>query len=154
MVIRSVTTLASYTEREGRLGLMLTTTTQERWVNQRDELVRTSRIHPVAVPMIELAALTDGFEIPTLERRGTFVTWSHFAAVNHEIADHHMDDDGRVVAVAIQLRSPFLRDRVLTAHSRVAGVRVTDETFVDLDVWADDDLGTLITKGTATVALF
>ena len=37
--------LASYSEREGRLGLMLVTTTEERWVNQRDELLRTSRIH-------------------------------------------------------------------------------------------------------------
>lgn len=44
-IIRSTASLASYSEREGRLGLMLVTTTEERWVNQRDELLRTSRIH-------------------------------------------------------------------------------------------------------------
>ncbi|MFM7537858.1 MAG: MaoC family dehydratase N-terminal domain-containing protein [Acidimicrobiales bacterium] len=41
-VIRSTTHLAGYREREGRLGLMLYTTQEERWVNQRDEHVRTS----------------------------------------------------------------------------------------------------------------
>lgn len=44
-VVRSITSLQGYTEREGRMGLMLTTTTEDRWLNQRDELVRTSRIH-------------------------------------------------------------------------------------------------------------
>jgi hypothetical protein len=44
-VVRSVTSLGGYREREGRLGLMLETTTEERWTNQRDELIRTSHIH-------------------------------------------------------------------------------------------------------------
>lgn len=43
-VVRSATRLAGYHEREGRLGLMLFTTMEDRWTNQRDELVRTSRI--------------------------------------------------------------------------------------------------------------
>ena len=43
-VVRSTTRLAAYAEREGRLGLMLVTTTEDRWVNQHDELLRTSRI--------------------------------------------------------------------------------------------------------------
>ena len=42
-VIRSTTSLKEYREREGRMGLMLYTTQQERWVNQLDELVRVSR---------------------------------------------------------------------------------------------------------------
>ncbi len=43
-VVRSTTSLTEYSEREGRLGLMLSTTTQDRWVNQHDNLLRTSRI--------------------------------------------------------------------------------------------------------------
>jgi hypothetical protein len=42
-VITSESRLASYTEREGRLGLMLFTITEDTWTNQRDELVRTTR---------------------------------------------------------------------------------------------------------------
>lgn len=40
-VIRSITKLGGYHERIGRLGLMLFTNREERWVNQRDELIRT-----------------------------------------------------------------------------------------------------------------
>jgi hypothetical protein len=42
-VITSVMRLADYTEREGRLGLMLFTVTEDNWTNQNDELVKTSR---------------------------------------------------------------------------------------------------------------
>jgi hypothetical protein len=42
-VITSVSTLAGYSEREGRLGLMLFTTTRDTWTNQRSETVKTSR---------------------------------------------------------------------------------------------------------------
>ena len=43
-VIRSTVALLGYTEREGKLGLMLHTTTEDRWLNQHDEVIRTSRI--------------------------------------------------------------------------------------------------------------
>jgi hypothetical protein len=43
-VITSVTSLAEYSEREGRLGLMLFTTQQSQWFNQRGEQVKTSRM--------------------------------------------------------------------------------------------------------------
>ena len=42
-VITSVTRLHSYTEREGRLGLMLFTTSETTWTNQDDEVVKVSR---------------------------------------------------------------------------------------------------------------
>ncbi len=42
-VITSVSRLAGYSEREGRLGLMLFTTSEDTWTNQRDETVKTSR---------------------------------------------------------------------------------------------------------------
>jgi hypothetical protein len=41
--ITSVSTLAGYAEREGRLGLMLFTTSEDTWTNQRGETVKTSR---------------------------------------------------------------------------------------------------------------
>ena len=42
-VITSVSRLAGYSEREGRLGLMLFTTSEDTWTNQRGETVKTSR---------------------------------------------------------------------------------------------------------------
>ena len=39
-VITSVRSLSGYREREGRLGLMLFTVTEDNWTNQNDELVR------------------------------------------------------------------------------------------------------------------
>jgi N-terminal half of MaoC dehydratase len=41
-VITSVTRLGRYTERTGRLGLMLMTPLEDTWTNQRDELVKRS----------------------------------------------------------------------------------------------------------------
>lgn len=130
--------------------------------------------------------ITPGARIPPWQRTGSFLAWSHFAAVNYEFAEHHMDDavaqhegfpsafamapltfsyvqamlrewaaggDGRIVSVAIQVRSPFLRGRVLTATGEVkASRRDGDETYADLDVWADDDQGARLVAGTATVA--
>jgi hypothetical protein len=43
-IITSVTSLAEYSEREGRLGLMLFTVQQSEWFNQRGEQVKTSRM--------------------------------------------------------------------------------------------------------------
>jgi hypothetical protein len=42
-VITSVRRLASYREREGRLGQMLITTTEDVWTNQNGETVKTTR---------------------------------------------------------------------------------------------------------------
>jgi hypothetical protein len=43
-VIRSSYRLAGYEERRGRMGLMLFSTKEDRWTNQRDELVRITRL--------------------------------------------------------------------------------------------------------------
>jgi acyl dehydratase len=42
-VVRSATSLTGYREREGKMGLTLYTTLEDRWTNQRGELLRTSR---------------------------------------------------------------------------------------------------------------
>jgi hypothetical protein len=43
-IITSRSAVVDYSEREGRLGLMLFTTSESRWTNQRDELVRIDRM--------------------------------------------------------------------------------------------------------------
>ena len=43
-VITSISRLADYTEREGRLGLMLFTASEVEWLNQRGDRVKTSRM--------------------------------------------------------------------------------------------------------------
>lgn len=43
-VVTSVSTVTSYFEREGRLGLMLLTSIEERWTNQDDDLVQTRQL--------------------------------------------------------------------------------------------------------------
>jgi hypothetical protein len=42
-VIKSAVKLAGYHEKQGRLGLMLFTTREDNWTNQKGELIRTSR---------------------------------------------------------------------------------------------------------------
>lgn len=61
---------------------------------------------------------------------------------------------GRIVAVNMKLRSPFIRGRTLTAGGKVTAIRQDEgEVFVDLDIWQDDDESTRLAPGTATVAL-
>ena len=43
VITSGLTTLREYRERETRLGLMLITTTETTWTNQRDEMVRVTR---------------------------------------------------------------------------------------------------------------
>jgi hypothetical protein len=42
-VIRSVMRLDEYSEREGRLGLMLFSVNETRWTNQDDALIKVTR---------------------------------------------------------------------------------------------------------------
>jgi hypothetical protein len=64
-------------------------------------------------------------------------------------------DRGRVESVEIRLRSPFLRDRTLTASGVVTSVSAGADGHhrVEADVWADDDTGTRLVEGRAVVVL-
>ena len=76
--------------------------------------------------------------------------WAYF----HAMLRDWMGEDGRVVKMACQFRSPSLRDLVVTAHGRVTAVRREGgEVLVDLDIWTDNDRGAIQAPGTATVAL-
>ena len=59
----------------------------------------------------------------------------------------------RLAAVGIRLRSPFLKGRSMTAGGRITAIREeADEILADIDLWIDDDTGTRLSTGTATVA--
>lgn len=63
-----------------------------------------------------------------------------------------LGDDGRIVRVELQFRSPALRGRTNTTHARVTDVTDDDRgKRIDLEVWIDDDAETVLTRGTATV---
>ena len=90
-VITSVTSLADYSEREGRLGLMLFTVSESQWFNQRGELIKTSR--DVADPLLEAQWTSPSARRSRSSpaRRGS-AAWNRYAAVNDEFIPIHMDD--------------------------------------------------------------
>ncbi len=60
--------------------------------------------------------------------------------------------EGRIADVSVQFRSPAVRGRTNSAHGSVTAVHVEGERRrIDLDVWVEDDTGTTLTSGTATV---
>ena len=75
----------------------------------------------------------------------------------HCVLREWMGEDGRIVSVKTQFRSPNLNDLRTIAYHRprtVTGVRdVGGETLVDLEVWTETEEGTIMAPGTATVAL-
>jgi hypothetical protein len=71
----------------------------------------------------------------------------------HAMLRDWIGEEGRIVSVNVRLRSPLLRGRTLTAGGRVTSVsREADEVVVELEVWEEDDQGTRLVPGTATVA--
>jgi acyl dehydratase len=58
-------------------------------------------------------------------------------------------DAARIEAVAIRLRAPFLKGRVMTAAGRVAALR---DGAADVELWIDDDTGARLCTGSATVS--
>lgn len=61
---------------------------------------------------------------------------------------------GRIVAVSCQFRAPSLKDRLVKANGVVTAVRQGEqETHVDLDIWTEDEEGSRLAPGKATVAI-
>jgi acyl dehydratase len=84
---------------------------------------------------------------------GAFIMAPLSHAYLHAMLREWIGEEGRIVSVAMRLRSPLFRGRTLTASGTVTAVRREgDEVFVDLDVAEDDDEGTRLAPGTATVA--
>ena len=71
----------------------------------------------------------------------------------HNLLRNWMGDDGRIVEISCQFRSPNIKGQTITAHGVVTGVRDEDgERFVDLDVWTEEQNGVKLAPGSATVA--
>jgi acyl dehydratase len=72
----------------------------------------------------------------------------------HALLRQWIGDDGRIVAVSLQYRSPNLRGLMTTARATVTAIREENgETLVDLDVRTETAEGTTLAPGKATVAL-
>ena len=75
-------------------------------------------------------------------------------AYYHVLLREWFGDNGRIVDVDMRLRSPLLRGRTFIAGASVKSIeREGDEVIVHLDLWANDDEGTRIAPGSATVVL-
>ncbi|KAF0962805.1 MaoC family dehydratase [Rhodococcus sp. T7] len=60
----------------------------------------------------------------------------------------------RVVALALQFRGPTLRGALFDVKARVTEVREeAGDRVVDLALWIEDEAGTVLAPGTATVAV-
>jgi acyl dehydratase len=71
----------------------------------------------------------------------------------HDLLRQWMGDDGRIVRMSCQFRSANVKGQTITAHGTVTAVRDEgDERIVELDVWTEEQNGTRLAPGTATVA--
>lgn len=72
----------------------------------------------------------------------------------HRLLREWLPPSGRIVSVALRFRGPVLRDALFDVKARVVAVRTeADERRADLDVWVEDETGTVLASGTATVAV-
>jgi acyl dehydratase len=71
----------------------------------------------------------------------------------HNLLRQWMGDDGRIVSMNCQFRSPNVKGQTVTAHGTVTAVRDEgDERIVDLDIWTEEQNGNRLAPGQATVA--
>jgi acyl dehydratase len=72
----------------------------------------------------------------------------------HNLLREWLGDDGRIVHLACQFRSPNLKGQTVTARGRIIAVREEgEERLVDLEIWTESDRGDRLAPGAATVAL-
>lgn len=85
---------------------------------------------------------------------GAFGMGNLQVAYLHALLRQWMGDGGRIISVTCQIRAPNLRGLRTIARGRVTAVRHEgDERLVDLEVWTETEEGTVLSPGTATVAL-
>ena len=76
--------------------------------------------------------------------------WSYL----HALLRQRIGDEGRILRLGCQFRSPNTKGQIVTAHGKITAIREEDgETVVDLEIWTDNDSGKVMAPGTATVAL-
>jgi acyl dehydratase len=70
----------------------------------------------------------------------------------HNVVRDWLGGRGRIVRVACQFRAANTKDMVVTARGVVTAVRETPNGLeADVDVWTEDQDGTKLAPGTATV---
>ncbi len=71
----------------------------------------------------------------------------------HNLLRQWMGDEGRIVSMNCQFRSPNVKGQTVTAHGTVTAVRDEgDDRIVDLDIWTEEQNGNRLAPGQATVA--
>jgi acyl dehydratase len=72
----------------------------------------------------------------------------------HNLLREWMGDDGRIVSLSCQYRGANTKGQTVTARGSVTGIQeAADELIVELDVWTEEQSGTKLAPGRATVAL-
>lgn len=74
-------------------------------------------------------------------------------AYMHNMLRQWIGDSGRIVSVSCQFRAPNTKGQTVTARGVVASVRHEDGTcHADIDLWTEDQSGSRLAPGTASVA--
>jgi hypothetical protein len=72
----------------------------------------------------------------------------------HNLLRQWLGDDGRILSIACEFRAANVQGQVVTAGGSVTAVQDEgDERIVDLDVWTEEQNGTKLAPGRATVAI-
>jgi acyl dehydratase len=101
----------------------------------------------VAIHMDDEAGKAAGY--PSAFGMGN-LQWSYL----HNLLESWLAERGRIVRLACQFRSPTIKGLTVTAHGRVTSVQERDgEVWVDLDIWTDDQNGSQLAPGTATIVI-
>jgi len=75
--------------------------------------------------------------------------WSYL----HNLVRSWMGETGRIVSLGCQFRSPNVKGQTVTVRGTVTAVRDEGgERWVDLEVWTEEQHGTKLAPGHATVA--
>ena len=62
--------------------------------------------------------------------------------------------DGTIRTVSCQFRKPNIKGQTITAHGRISAIRTEgDEVVAELDVWTEDQDGSKLAPGTASVSV-
>jgi acyl dehydratase len=70
----------------------------------------------------------------------------------HNLLRNWIGDEGRIVKIGCQFRSPNVKGQTLTAKGLVKEIREDGGAReVDLEIWIEDQEGTKLAPGTATV---
>ena len=123
-----------------------------------------------------------GDVVPAFVRQTEFANWNRYAAVNDEFVPIHMDDEagaaagnggafgmgnlqwaylhnmlrdwmgpnGTILTMEVQFRSINHKNQIVSAKG---GVTAVDGDVVTLDVWTEQQEGTKLAPGTATVRI-